>query len=30
MWLPNWIYELLPYLCVIVGLASASWDFRNE
>ena len=30
MWLPDWIYEVLPYLCVIAGLAKASWDFRHE
>ena len=30
MWLPDWIYELLPYLYVIAGLANASWDFRQE
>jgi hypothetical protein len=30
MWLPDWHYELMPYLCVIAGFATASWDFRKE
>ena len=30
MWLPDWLYEFMPYLCIIAGLATASWDFRKE
>ncbi len=29
MLLPEWLYEVLPYLCVIATLANASWDFQQ-
>ena len=25
MWLPNWFYEMLPYLYVVAGFATASF-----
>jgi hypothetical protein len=25
MWLPNWLYELLPYLYAVAGFATASY-----
>jgi hypothetical protein len=30
MWLPEWLYEVLTFLCAIAVLANASWDFRKE
>jgi hypothetical protein len=29
MLLLDWLYEVMPYLCAIAGLATASWDFRH-
>ncbi len=30
MWLPDWLYEVLTFLCAIAVLGTASWDFRKE
>ena len=29
MWILVWLYKLLPYLCAVAVLATASWDFRQ-
>ena len=29
MWILVWLYKLLPYLCAISVIATASWDFRQ-
>jgi hypothetical protein len=29
MWLTDWLFDVLPYLCAAAALANASWDFRE-
>jgi hypothetical protein len=29
MWLHDWLFEILVYVCAIATLANASWDFRQ-
>jgi hypothetical protein len=29
MWIIIWLFKVLPYLCAIAVLATASWDFRQ-
>ena len=30
MWLADWLYEVLTFLCAIAVLTTASWYFRKE